>query len=371
MKKNLVIPILAISMLFVGCGNNSTAQSNSNTTSQVSEQAQTNNQTENKKVDFSNFSTAMVSDIGGINDKSFNQNSYDGFKRLNQDTGAKISYKESQQLSDYKVHFDALRDENVNLIWGIGYLLSSDVVNAAAMNPDQLYGIIDTDLDGKVPNNVIAVDFEDQEAAFLAGYIAANVTKTDKVGFIGGIPGRVISRFEYGYKAGVDYAARELNKKIGIETKYINSFVDDSMGKASALAMYNQGADIIYHASGNAGQGVIEAAKELNKLAIGVDMDQSYLAPKNVLTSTVKRTGDAVYDASYKTASGEHLGGQVLRYGLAKHGVSLADPNENTFNLMPKELYEKATKDIEEMIVSGKIKVPKDEKAYEKFVSEL
>jgi basic membrane protein A len=159
----------------------------------------------------------MVTDTGGVNDQSFNQSSWEGLQSLNKDTGAKVSYLESKQAADYATNLDKLADDDNDIIWGIGYAMAGAIGNAAKQNPDISYAIVDNEYDEKtMPSNVTGVMFRAQESSFLVGYIAGKTTKTNKVGFVGGQTSAIIDQFQYGYQAGVDYAAKELNKTISV-----------------------------------------------------------------------------------------------------------------------------------------------------------
>ncbi len=308
------------------------------------------------------FSTAMVTDTGGVYDQSFNMSSWQGMSRFAKNTGAKVSYVESRQSSDYPINMDRLADENVDLIWAIGFSLADVLKRAAETNPELNYAIIDYSYGEDTLENVTGVVFRAEEAAFLAGYVAGKSTKTCKIGFIGGIASIVVDQFEYGYRAGIDYAAKERGVDIEFVSQYAESFSDAAKGKAIALKMYSNGCDIVFHAAGGVGIGLIEAAKETNNFAIGVDMDQSYLAPKNVLTSALKNAGKAVEIVSTKAMNGEKIGGQTLSFGSVDGCVGLS---ESTQNIDPK-VYVSAMK-LQDKISAGEIVPPANANEYAKF----
>lgn len=309
------------------------------------------------------FKAAMVTDTGGVNDQSFNQSSWEGLESLQKDTGAKVRYLESKQASDYSTNLDKLADDNNNLIWGIGYAMADAIGNASKQNPDIQYAIVDNGYDPKtMGGNVAGVMFRAQESSFLVGYIAGKTTKTNKVGFVGGQTSAIIDQFQYGYQAGVDYAAKELKKKISVSVQYAESFSDSAKGKAIASKMFSDGCDIVFHAAGGVGVGVIQAAKEANKFAIGVDRDQSYLAPKNVLTSALKLAGKAVEDVSKDAQNGKKVGGKTYTFGLKEGAVGIPTTNAN----LDKSVYNDAMK-VQQDIVSGKIVPPYDKATYDKF----
>lgn len=306
------------------------------------------------------FKVSMVTDVGGVNDQSFNQSAWEGLKRAEKELGVKIAYKESKQDADYGPNMETLTDAEYDLIWGIGFLMGDAIKSTAQINPDQKYAIIDFSYGPETPKNVGCVVFQEEQPSFLVGYIAGKMTKTNKVGFIGGIKFPLIERFEYGFMAGVKLA----NKDCEILSQYAESFTDAAKGKAIANNMYQQGADIVFHASGAVGDGVIEAAKEKGKWAIGVDKDQNFLAPDNVLTSAMKRVDNAIFDMSKKLTNGEFKGGETIVYNLSNDGVSIAPTSDKH---VPKPILDEVDKLIAQ-IKAGKIVVPGTKETYDAFV---
>ncbi len=316
----------------------------------------------------------MVTDEGGVNDQSFNQSAWEGLQRVKEELGIETKYQESKQEADFIPNFETLLDADFDLMWGVGFKLSDSAHDAALNNPDKKYGIIDFSYDNNpdfpegTPENMVGVIFHDEQASFLAGYVAGHTTETNKVGFVGGQKGVVIEKFEYGYNAGVQYAAKELGKEIEVFNQYADSFGDAAKGKAIANSMFQKGADIVFHAAGGVGNGVIEAAKEADKWAIGVDRDQLDLAPDNVLTSVIKRVDVAVYKIAEDLKNGKFEGGKTILYGLEDDGaVGLADTSDK--NVKP-EILEDASK-VEEKIVAGEIVPPTNQEEYEEFMNGL
>ena len=343
MKKivSLIILVFILMSLFTGC---------------TSDNKSSNNQ----------FSIGMVTDTGGINDQSFNTSAWEGLQSLSKDTGAKISYIESKQTTDYTTNLDSFADQNCDLVWAIGFSMSDSVLNASKSNPDIKYAIVDNSYEDDTPNNVTGVMFRSEETAFLAGYIAGKTTKTDKVGFVGGIEGNIIRQFEYGYRAGVDYASKELGKSIKTDIQYIETFSDATKAKATTSKMMLGGCDIVFHAAGGAGIGVIEAAKEANKFAIGVDRDQAYLAPNNVLTSAIKNVGEAVKLVSQSMMFGENISGKTMIYGIKDGCIGIPENNPN----LSLEVYED-TLEVQQKIMDGEIIPPDTKEAYNAYKSSL
>lgn len=344
MKKFIALFLAVLLASFVaGCGGNGGSSKNSDT-----------------------FTIAMVTDTGGINDQSFNQSAWEGLQEFSNETGVKISYLESTQATDYKTNLDKLVDQGSNLIWGIGFSLADALDAEARANPDINYAIVDNSYGDNTAPNVTGVMFNSEEASFLVGYIAGKTTKTNSVGFVGGIKGAIIGSFENGYKAGVSYAAKELGKNINISVQYLESFSDASKGKATSKKIFDLGSDIVFHAAGGAGTGVIEAAKDSGKFAIGVDKDQAYLAEDNVLTSALKMVGNAVKIVSKQMLDGEDIGGKTQTFGLKDNCVGIPENNKN----LDPEVYN-AAMIIKQKIIDGEITPPKTENEYNTFISSL
>lgn len=314
----------------------------------------TSKKNNNKTSEPSSFKVVMLTDVGGVNDQSFNQSAWKGFKELEKEFKGKIkvSCVEPKQTSDYSLLLDKLADGNYDLIYSIGYATCDSLFEVANLNLDKNFVMVDYDFGKNIPNNVTCIMFYSQESAFLVGYIAGKTTKTNKVGFLGGQRGYVIDQFEYGYKAGVNYAEKELGKKIEITTQYAESFTDIAIGKAIGAKMYNNGCDIVFHAAGPVGYGLIEAAKEHNALAIGVDKDQSDIDPEHVLTSAVKNVGKAVSLVGKSFFNGEKLCGKTLTYGAKEGCVGIP----NSYKLMGKKTYD-STMELFKKIENGKINI--------------
>jgi basic membrane protein A len=302
---------------------------------------------------------AMVTDVGGVNDQSFNQSAWEGLQRVEKDFGINVSYKESKQDADYAPNMETLTDAGFDLIWGIGFLMGDAIKATAQINPDQKYAIIDFAYGPETPKNVTGVVFQEEQPSFLVGYIAGKMTKTNKIGFVGGIKFPLIERFEYGYMAG----ARMANPACEVLSQYAESFTDAAKGKAIANNMYQKGADIVFHASGGVGDGVIEAAKEKGKWAIGVDKDQNFLAPDNVLTSAMKRVDNAIYDVGRKLKDGQWRGGETVVYNLSNDGVGIAPTSKKH---VPADILAEVDQ-LVARIKKGEFKVPSTKAEFDAF----
>ena len=314
----------------------------------------------------SDVKAAIITDIGGIDDRSFNQSAWEGLQEWGKDAGLSkgngYDYFQSASESDYITNLDSAVAGGYNLVFGIGFALESSIAEVAPNNPDTHYVIVDSVVPDQ--DNVVSVGFADNEASYLAGVAAAKTTKTKKVGFVGGMKGEVIDRFEAGFVAGV----KSVDESIKIDIQYAGSFGDAAKGQTIASAQYAAGADVIFHASGGTGNGVFAAAKAENETrneadkvwVIGVDRDQSaegeYTSKDGkesnfVLASTLKQVGAAVKDIATKAADGEFPGGEVVRYSLKDKGVELAETNLSDDAV-------KAVADAKKAILDGKVEVP-------------
>ena len=316
-------------------------------------------------------SVAIVTDIGGVDDRSFNQSAWEGLQawgkehKIERGTGG-YDYIQSDNASQYTTNIDSAVSNGFHTIFGVGYLLADPISAAADTNPDTNFVIIDSVIEDK--KNVVSATFKDNEAAYLAGVAAAHTTKTDKVGFIGGEEGVVIDRFEAGFVKGVEDTAKEMDKDISVDVQYAASFGDPAKGRALAASMYSNDIDVIYHASGGTGNGVFSEAKDRNeKVAaddkvwvIGVDSDQQNEGKYTdkdgnesnfCLTSTLKGVGAAVQDISTRALNDEFPGGEHLVFGLKDGGVSLTD------GFLSDEA-KTAVNEAKDKVSNGDVKVP-------------
>ena len=310
-------------------------------------------------------SIIMVTGTGGVYDQSFNQLSWEGLQRLAADTGWKVSYIESKQESEFFTNLDKAVDAEPKLIWGIGFDMADALNSIADDNPENQFAGMDITNNQGV-GNLTGVTFKSEESSFAVGYIAARMTKTGKVGFLGGIESDTLLAFRCGYLAGVEYANKEQGTSVAHVWQMAESFSDAAKGKSIAQKMIEEGADVIYTAAGQSGTGGIEACQEAGVYAIGVDMDQSYLAPKTIITSALKCVDEAVYYASKELVDGTTPSGQNFALGVAEEAVGIAE----THDLLPDEVYEAAL-GVLALIKAGDIVVPATEAGLADYVASL
>ena len=306
----------------------------------------------------------LVADVGGIQDESFNQGAWEGLQALQKATGAPVDYRTSDSPEDFRENFESLIRDGSQLIWGIGYDFHEVLLEVAREHPDRQFAIVDYAY-REVPENVTCVVFRAEEPSFLVGYIAGRSSLTRKVGFVGGVQGENIDPFQYGFQAGVDYAGKLYTSEIQVMVEYAGSYEDPEAGKRIAKAMFEKGCDIVYHAAGATGLGVIEAAEDADAFAIGVDRDQAYLSPAHVLTSAVKNVGVAVNQVSQTFLNGGETGGSTLSFGLVEGAEGV--PEEHP--LVDSYVYDAALA-VSDAIKAGRVDPPANQEEYAAFRKE-
>jgi len=355
-KKRLIAVFTTLTLtaaLFAGC-------SSSTKTSDDSSKAAT-----------SKAHMGLSTDAGGLNDKSFNQAADLGIKKAQKEFGFTYKAIESKVKEDYEPNLDALVNNGNDIVFGIGFQMETAMEDIAKKYTDKKFAIIDsvavvdqTAATGVQLPNVESILFKENEGSFLVGVVAGKMTKSHKIGFIGGIDMPLIQKFETGFAAGVKSVDPEAAKGLidRKTVKYANSFTDTNLGYEAAKALINDGCDIIYHAAGGVGEGMFKAVKEANDngkkvWAIGVDMDQSLTVPEYasvILTSMIKRVDVATYNVSKEVVNNTFQGGKVLNLGLKEDGVGLAATSSKN---VPADILTLVTK-YSDAIKSGKLVVP-------------
>lgn len=322
-----------------------------------SEEASSEEETEaetEEDIDGTGFKIGMVTDVGGVNDGSFNQSAWEGLQRAAENFGCEVKYIESKGDADFVPNIESFLDEDYDLIICTGYVMADAVRDAAELNPDQKFAIVD-DASNADLDNVTCMMFEQEQASYLVGLAAGYTTESNVVGFVVGQANETMNSFGYGYCAGV----LDANPDATILQYNANSFGDASAGKTAVNTMVTKGADVVFHAAGGTGLGVIDGCKENGIWAIGVDSDQSPLAPETILTSALKRVDNACYDATKKAILGTLEGG-VATYDLAAGGVDIAPTTDN----LSKAVLEKI-EDAKKDIIAGDLVVPKNQEEFE------
>lgn len=329
------------------------ASSEEASSEEASSEEETEAETE-EDIDGTGFKIGMVTDVGGVNDGSFNQSAWEGLQRAGEAFGCEVKYIESKGDADYVPNIESFLDEDYDLIVCVGYMMADAVRDAAELYPDQKFAIID-DASNADLDNVTCMMFEQEQASYLVGLAAGYTTESNIVGFVTGAANETMNSFGYGYCAGV----LDANPDATILQYNANNFGDASGGKTAVNTMVTKGADVVFHAAGGTGIGVIDGCKENKIWAIGVDSDQSPLAPETILTSALKRVDNACYDATKKTILGTLEGG-VETYDLAAGGVDIAPTTDN----LSKDVLEKI-EDAKKDIIAGDLVVPKNQEEFE------
>lgn len=300
----------------------------------------------------------LVFDVGGLGDKSFNDAAYLGLERAADELGVGMAYVEPGDGFDRESALRLLAWADFDLVIGVGFIFTDDMRELAAKFPHVKFACIDYSVipgQPPPPPNLVGLRFREHEGAFLAGALAGLVTRTGRVGFVGGMQIPLIRKFEVGYAAGV----REVCPTCEVYAAYAGTdpkaFADPTTGKELALAQYGRGADIVFHASGKTGAGVFNAARERGRFAIGVDADQFHEAPCCVLTSMVKGVDVSVYETVKAVVEGRFVGG-VRELGLAEAGVDYIY-DDNNRRWISDEVRRKVEA-IRARIIAGEIVVP-------------
>jgi basic membrane protein A and related proteins len=297
------------------------------------------------------FTPAIIFDMGGKFDKSFNEAAYNGAERFKEETG--IDYLEfevtNESQRDQALRRMARRDADV--VVAVGFSFATPLEQIATEYPDTKFVIID----GVVEQpNVQSVVFKEHEGSFLVGMAAAMASKTGKVGFVGGMDIPLIRNFAHGYQQGVKYVDPDAEVLVNMTGTTPAAWNDPAKGAELAQSQFDRGADVVYAAAGGTGLGVLQAAADSGKLSIGVDSNQNYLHPGSVLTSMLKRVDVAVYNA-FKDAQEGDLETGVQNLGLADEGVGYAIDEHNRDLITPE--MEAKLEESKQKIISGEIEV--------------
>ena len=299
---------------------------------------------------------AVVYDMGGKFDKSFNEAAYNGIERWKKDTGHNYLDFEIANEAQREQAMRRMAERGANPVIGVGFSQASSIEKVSKEFPKLQFAIIDSVV--KQPN-VESIVFKEHEGSFLAGALAGEMTKTQKIGFVGGMQLPLIRKFEAGFRAGV----KQVNPKAEVLVAYTGTFDDEKKGVEVGQDIYGRGCDIVFHAAGLDGLGVIKAAQQADKLVIGVDSDQAHVAPKHVLTSMVKHADIAVYLAVKDVMEGKFSGGDVV-LGLREGGVGLTQ-------VAPGMAPAPVLADVEKLrvaLIEGKVSAPATVDELAKFV---
>jgi basic membrane protein A and related proteins len=318
--RRLAVLLAALTMclgaLVAGCGSDDNSSSGNSGGSSSSGSSST---PAAKKI-----KVGLVTDIGGLNDRSFNQLANEGLQRAKSQLGVDTRVLPSKSNADYVPNLSSLAQQKYDLVIGVGFLMADAMDTVASKFPNTKFAIIDVDqstLKHK-PSNVEGLLFKEQQSGYLAGYLAGLYVKAkggqQVIGSVGGQKIPPVDHYIAGYQAG----AKAADSKIQTLNGYSQDFVDQAKCKELALNQIQQGAQVVFQVAGQCGLGAIDAAKEKGVQAIGVDADQSYLGPE-VLTSAIKKVDVAVFDTVKSVQDGSYQGGSNKTFEVSNNGTGI------------------------------------------------
>lgn len=299
----------------------------------------------------SSIKIGLVLDKGGKDDKSFNNAAYRGATDAAKEFGFELKDVESSDDAAFEPALRTFAERGYPLVIAIGFAQLDAVKKVAPQFPKTHFALVDAVAEGP---NVTSLMFAEQEGSYLVGALAALMSKTGKVGFVGGMETPLIRRFQMGYEAGV----KAVKPSVTVTTNYVginsSAWANPSRGKELALGQYGNGVDVIFHAAGASGIGVFDAAEERKAFVIGCDSNQNGLKPGRVATSMLKRVDTAVYDVIKNEIAGQFKAG-THQYGLKDKGIDYAVDSNNEAIIAP---YKAKLEELREKIINGEIKVP-------------
>lgn len=346
--------LIALALTCIGCGPKDGGDPASSTTGSA---GNASGGTNAKKLKI-----GVVFDKGGLNDKSFNDSAWAGVQRAMKEFGVEEIHVETKEEKDYTTNLAAMAEKDCDIVFAIGISQEAALKEVAPQFKDTKFAIVD----GRVESeNTRCLLFKEEEGSLLVGYLAGQMTQSKKLGFVGGMDLGLIHKFLNGFKAG----AMLFDPTIEIlPPKFTGNWDNVDQAKAAANLLIQQGADVVYHAAGRAGLGVIKAAKDAGKWAIGVDSDQDYVEPGSVLTSMVKRVDVAVYQTIKDLVDGKFTPGEQI-YDLKADGVSISELKYTKDKIGAEKLAK--LNEIKKMIVDGTTKAPATDEEFTTFAAGL
>jgi basic membrane protein A and related proteins len=300
----------------------------------------------------------LVFDVGGRGDKSFNDAAYAGLLRAQRELGVSTEFLEPASSEDREAAMRLFAARGLDLVIGVGFIFSSDVDRVARDFPRVHFACIDyAPPPSGAPPNVAGLVFHEEEGSYLVGGVAALMSKTKHVGFVGGMQTPLIRKFEAGYEAGVHAVCPDCVMHSGYTGTTPDAFKDPAQGKALAIAEIEAGADVLYHAAGATGHGVFEAAHDAGRLAIGVDSDQHDEMPDTVVTSMVKRADVTVLDTIRGVVEG-HFDSGMHVFGVKDGAIDYVHEGPHA-TLLPRDVIARVEL-LRADVASGRVVVPSE-----------
>jgi basic membrane protein A len=343
--------VASLAVVAAGCGSDDDSDTGTSASTAPAAAADTGASTTAAAPEGEAIKVGLVTDIGGLNDRSFNQLANDGMERAEKELGVDGRVLTSKSDADYVPNLTSLCQQKYDLIIGVGFLMAEAVEKVAGKCPDAKFAIIDSaqaDMKSK-PQNVEGLLFKEQEAGYLAGIIAANYAKDNGIKAVSSVGGQKIPPVDR-YIAGYQAAVKAVDPSIKTLNGYSQDFVDQSKCKELALNQINAGSGVVFQVAGQCGLGALDAAKEQGKLGIGVDADQAYLGD-HILTSAQKKVDVAVFDTVKQVQDGQYSAGDTI-FDLKTDGVGLGKLNAQG------QKYQAEADKAKQGIIDGSITVP-------------
>jgi basic membrane protein A and related proteins len=291
----------------------------------------------------------LVTDIGGLNDRSFNHLAYLGLQRAGSQLGVDTRVLESHANSDYIPNLSSLAQQNYDLVIGVGFLMADSINTVAAKFPNTKFMIIDSAWPDGGPTNLEGTVFHEEEAGYLVGYLSGLVETGKKT--VSSVGGQKIPPVDH-YIAGFMAGAKAANKQIKTLNGYSQDFVAQDKCKNLALQQISQGSKVVFQVAGGCGLGALDAAKGKHVWGIGVDADQAYLGP-HILTSAVKRVDNDVFTTIKQVQAGQFKGGTTFAFQVSNGGIDIGKISAK----VPKAIVAKVMA-IKAKIAKHKIQIP-------------
>jgi basic membrane protein A len=297
---------------------------------------------------------ALILGTGGLGDKGFNDLGYAGCMKAKEELGVEFDYVEPRAVAEFEGFLrNFAKSGEYALIIGLGYYEQEPMSKVAEEYPNQKFAIVDAIIDKP---NVMSLMFKEREGLFLAGVAAGMMTKNQKIGFVGGMNIPTIRVRYEGFRDGAKWANPAVEV---LPPLYVGAWNDPTTAKEMALALYNQGADVVIHVAGGSGLGVFAAAEEVNKLAMGSDADQCYISPNHIFGSILKKTDSAIFMAIKSVRDGT-FEGKTYWLGIKEGGYDMCGMGTGGCESkvdVPDIVREKIN-EAKQKIISGEIVIP-------------